>query len=357
MILPQAASPSGCIRRVRWRILATIGGSVGLITSLFAHKMVAAAGPSVDAAALLSSVGLSSATAPDPKHMLQDHDYYGLLERIAAEADVTALPLRAAELLSPDDYGALGLAWKAAPDLGGSYARVARFARLWTSVVEYELRPAEGGTLFILHRHGPRRLGMRLSNEATLASAVSISRQVCPVPFSPLEVLIQHGAPENTAHHAAYFGCPVHFGAELDALLLSPDALRQPNILGDQGITRFLISHLEAELTEVEREDSLEARAKDAIARSLSEGLPKISDIASSLGMSARSFHRRLSEHGLSFRTLTEATRRELAEGLLADPSYSLAEIAFLTGFAEQSSFTRAFKRWVGRTPASVRRV
>ena len=44
---------------------------------------------------------------------------------------------------------------------------------------------------------------------------------------------------------------------------------------------------------------------------------------------------------------------------LLWTPVYkglSLAEIAFLTGFSEQSAFTRAFKRWVGTTPASYRK-
>ena len=40
----------------------------------------------------------------------------------------------------------------------------------------------------------------------------------------------------------------------------------------------------------------------------------------------------------------------------LADASLSLAEVAFLLGFSEQSAFTRAFKRWTGTTPASVRR-
>ena len=58
----------------------------------------------------------------------------------------------------------------------------------------------------------------------------------------------------------------------------------------------------------------------------------------------------------MSFQAITEDTRRELAKGLLRDNRHSLAEIAFLTGFSEQSSFTRAFKRWVGQTPASYRR-
>jgi AraC-like DNA-binding protein len=97
-------------------------------------------------------------------------------------------------------------------------------------------------------------------------------------------------------------------------------------------------------------------QTKNAIAQTLSEGAPKMAEIARELGLSARSFHRRLSEQGMSFQTLTEQTRRDLAEGLLRDERHSLAEIAFLTGFAEQSSFTRAFKRWVGQTPAIYRK-
>jgi AraC-like DNA-binding protein len=318
--------------------------------------MVAAAGAEVDAAALLASVGLDAEGPWDPKSMLPADSYYDMLERIASQTDVTDLPVRVGASMRLDEYGALGLAFKAATTLGGSYARVEHYARLWTSVVEYELRPDPRGTLFILHRAGERRLGLRLSNEATLASAVSIARQVCPVPVAPLEVLVQHPAPMSTASHADYFGGRIRFGADLDALLFSPETLAQPNILGDEGISRYLISHLDAELAEIAEEAPLVARAKDAIAQALSEGTPRMADIARALGLSARSFHRRLSDHGMSFQTLTEDTRRDLAEGLLRDENHSLAEIAFLTGFSEQSSFTRAFKRWVGTTPASYRK-
>ncbi|SFQ98283.1 AraC family transcriptional regulator [Poseidonocella sedimentorum] len=329
---------------------------MGYVTSLFARKMVAAAGADVDAAAVLASVGLDAEGPWDPKAMLPADSYYDMLERIAAQTDVTDLPVRVGASMRLDEYGALGLAFKAATTLGSSYARVERYGRLWTSVVEYELRPDPRGTLFILHRSGERRLGLRLSNEATLASAVSIARQVSPVPVTPLELLVRHPAPKSTASHAGYFGCPIRFGAQLDAILFSRKTLAQPNILGDEGISRYLISHLDAELSEIAEEAPLVARAKDAIAQTLSEGAPRMADIARGLGLSARSFHRRLSEHGMSFQTLAEDTRRDLAEGLLRDESYSLSEIAFLTGFSEQSSFTRAFKRWVGTTPASYRK-
>ncbi|GAB4522754.1 MAG: AraC family transcriptional regulator [Roseibium sp.] len=329
---------------------------MGYVTSLFARKVVAAAGGDVDASVLLAEAGIDPDGPWEPKAMIPAATYYDLLERIAKQIDVTDLPVRTGASMRLDEYGALGLAFKAATTLGASYARVERYARLWTGVVEYELRSVPRGVLFILHRPGVRRLGMRLSNEATLASAVSIARQVSPLPVTPLEVQVQHRAPESIAAHENWFGCPVRFGAKLDAILFSKETLAQPNILGDEGISRYLTSHLDAELAEIAEEAPLVARTKDAIAQSLSEGAPKMEEIARGLGFSARSFHRRLSEHGMSFQTLAEETRRQLAEGLLRDERHSLAEIAFLTGFSEQSSFTRAFKRWLGTTPASYRR-
>lgn len=329
---------------------------MGYVTSLFARKVVAAAGDGIDAAAMLADVGIAADAPLNAAQMVPAERYYDMLEQIARQIDVTDLPLRTGASMRLDEYGALGLAFKAATTLGASHARVERYARLWTSVVEYELRPVAGGTLFILHRAGERRLGMRLSNEATLASAVSIARQVCPVPLAPLEVMVRHPAPRSITAHEAWFGCPVRFGADLDAILYSDEALARPNILGDEGISQYLTKHLDAELSEITCDPMLVAQAKDAIAQALSEGTPKMAEIARGLGLSARSFHRRLSEHGKNFQSLTEETRRDLAEGLLRDEGHSLAEIAFLTGFSEQSAFTRAFKRWLGTTPASYRK-
>ena len=326
------------------------------VTSLFARKMVAAAGTAIDQRATLIGAGIDPDAAWDPKVMIAADTYYEMLEGMAEQIDVTDLPIHVGASMRCDEYGALGLAWKAAPTLHASCLRVERYARIWTGVVTYELRSHPRGILFILHRPGPRRLGLRLSNEATLASAVSISRQVCPVPFAPLEVLLQHGAPTSTTFHESWFGCPVHFDTDLDALLISHDAMDRPNILGDEGISRYLMSHLDAELDAIETPPPMVAETKTAIAQALSEGTPRMADIAKSLGLSARSFHRRLAEFGVSFQTLTEDTRRDLAEGLLRDDQYSLAEVAFLTGFSEQSSFTRAFKRWLGTTPATYRK-
>ena len=326
------------------------------VTSLFARKVVGVAGDAVDAEDILWSVGLDPHGVWDPKHMLAENVYYDMIERMATQMDITPLSLIVGDAMRPDEYGALGLAWKAAPNLFGSFSRVERYARLWTSIAQYQLEEVGDDILFIEHRKGERRLGMRVSIEADLASGVSLSRQVTTPDFAPVEVFFKHREPKTTAHHTDFFRCPVHFGAEQDAMLLSRESLTIPNALGDEGITRFLISHLDQELSEIDKAPPIEVATKDAIARALSGGLPKMADVARGLGLSARSFHRRLAEHGLTFQTLTEDTRRELAEGMLKEELYSISEIAFLTGFSEQSAFTRAFKRWTGQTPAHYRK-
>ena len=91
------------------------------------------------------------------------------------------------------------------------------------------------------------------------------------------------------------------------------------------------------------------------IADVLTDGIPSLAQVASDLGMSARTLQRRLSDQGLTFQALVDQARRETAERFLADTRYSSAEVAFLTGFSEQSAFTRAFKRWAGQTPGTYR--
>ncbi len=344
------------IARLGASLLSAYSLCMGQVTSLFARKVVGVAGDAIDAKVVLDFVGLDIDGLWDAKHMLDEDDFYGMIELMAEQMDITPLPLTVGEAMRPDEYGALGLAWKAAPNLRGSFSRVERYWRLWTSFARYELKETDQGVLFIEHREGARRLGMRISIEADLASGVSLSRQVSPRPFVPLAVYFKHTAPEIIKHHEAYFGCPVHFGADKDAMLLSHQSLSEPNVLGDEGITRFFVSHLDQELAQIDDTPALHVQTKGEIARALSEGLPKMADIARRLGMSARSFHRRLAEHGLSFQALTEETRREIAVTMLRQDTYALSEIAFLTGYSEQSAFNRAFKRWMGVTPAAYRK-
>jgi AraC-like DNA-binding protein len=73
--------------------------------------------------------------------------------------------------------------------------------------------------------------------------------------------------------------------------------------------------------------------------------------VASRLYRSTSTLQRQLNAEGTSYREVLESTRKVLAEQYLKEGGMSKAEIAFLVGFADQSNFSRAFKRWTGMSP------
>lgn len=329
---------------------------MGQISSLFIHKVIRQVDDGLDKRALLETVGVDPDREVDPKVMVVDTNYYEFLETLAkSDRHAIDLPLRVGATMRCDEYGAFGLAWKSALNLRGSYERAERFSRVLTSVTSYQVRDAHEGVYMDLHREGERRLGLRLSNEASIASIAAISQEVSTTSFQPLGVYFKHAAPQSTLAHERHFGCPVHFGANMDALLVSKDLLQRPNRLGDGSISKFFDTHLEADLENYDDSASLEHRVRIQVSQALSQGVPRISDIAIHVGMSGRTLQRRLSDRGYSFQTLVDESRRALAERLLENTGYPLAEVALLTGFSEQSAFNRAFKRWAGQTPRSFR--
>jgi AraC-like DNA-binding protein len=91
------------------------------------------------------------------------------------------------------------------------------------------------------------------------------------------------------------------------------------------------------------------------LAEELSNGQPRLEQLAPRLHMSARTLHRRLEQEGTNFRRILSDVRRELALRHLAEGRLAIGEIAFLLGFSEVSAFHRAFKQWTGHAPHAYR--
>ena len=298
---------------------------------------------------------LMQAAVKDGKITAEAH--YEILGLVAERVpDRAAVSVRHAQSLDIDKLGTLALACKAAPNVGGVLQRMARYHSLLSDSVRYQLDVQDNATLLrqdVLVGSGP---GLVFSPEAGLSAMFQAIDQVAAKKITPELVTFRHSAPRDAQLFEDFFGCKVTFGAQADGILFSQSSLEIENKLGDLALSEFLTKHLDAELEQLNTDPTLVRTTKEEIARVLSEGLPKMADVARELGFSVRSFHRRLADHGASFQTLAEETRREIALSMLREANCSLSEIAFLTGFSEQSAFNRAFKRWTNETPANYRK-
>jgi AraC-like DNA-binding protein len=164
------------------------------------------------------------------------------------------------------------------------------------------------------------------------------------------------GVPQGPeADYRQHFGPRVSF-ASGDASMTIPRAvLEQPVSTGNVDILTAN-EPLLASLVRAVRENNLPAKIKLAILDSLPDHTLTEEEAATSQNMSLRTFQRRLEDEGTRFRALLDQTRTERAESLLGDPACSLSEVGYHCGFSEQASFSRAFKRWTGKTPSDYRK-
>jgi AraC-like DNA-binding protein len=82
---------------------------------------------------------------------------------------------------------------------------------------------------------------------------------------------------------------------------------------------------------------------------------PAAVGIAFELGLSLRTFHRRLAQEQLSYQSIVDGMRRSLATELLENTHMGIDQIAERIGFADATSFRKAFKKWTNRSPSDFR--
>lgn len=88
----------------------------------------------------------------------------------------------------------------------------------------------------------------------------------------------------------------------------------------------------------------------------LAEGPVGIDAVARALGLSRQTLYRRLRAEGTSFAEVLDMLRRRLALKLIRDEGVAVKEAAWRLGFSDPAAFSRAFKRWTGRSPSEMRR-
>lgn len=234
-----------------------------------------------------------------------------------------------------------------APTLGEALARIARYKRLvCAEEVSLERKQDEVRLGFHwLHAEGPLP---HLVVECVFAAVVKLVSVATGARFVPRRLELSRRR-DHVALLEAHFGCPVVFDAAQDRLVLARSDLERrfhpPN--GARYAKLFPI--LEAKLATRPRCFADEVRA--ALRRRMVGEHVTIAMVARELARTPRTLQRHLVKEGTTYQALLDEVRRATAKRLLVSTELQEPEIAFLLGFAELNSFTRAFRQWEGTTP------
>jgi AraC-like DNA-binding protein len=190
--------------------------------------------------------------------------------------------------------------------------------------------------------------------DATFASVVALGRRGTGTPISPRRIELTRRCADE-AVLTRHFGCEIRFDAPIDLLVFERSVLTAPFLTYNEDLLAFLLPGLEAALNEPGMPRTLIDDVRTTLSRHLHGERPTIGAIAKELGMSARTLQRRLAEVGTTYQEALDGVRRQVACRLLANTDLDAGAVAFLLGFEELNSFTRAFSAWEGTTPSRWR--
>jgi AraC-like DNA-binding protein len=310
----------------------------------------------LDVGAILSAARANPEVLEDADARIPHTVLLALWHQAARQSGDNALGIHVAEQLRPGAFDVLDYAIRASSTLGEGLERLTRYHRVLHDAAIVRLS-VEGDRAWLTHALPPEATPLpRHVAEFVVAAWLIVSRQATGLDFTPLQVSFRHPPPLDLSEHQRLFRAPVRFSQSANGLAIRRTLLDAPLIRSDPGLCAVLERYVTELLTRIRIDSSVAQRVRHLLAASLPT-TKSAETIARELHMSRRTLHRQLRFEGTSFSELLDDLRRDLAIRYLGEPSLAIAEVAFLLGFSEASTFHRAFKRWRGTTPADYRRL
>ncbi len=275
-------------------------------------------------------------------------------ERARIITDDDHLGIHLAEAVPIQSFEVHSYALLSSSTLREAYRRACRYQRLIHEATDltFEEETDEG---VLRHTLPGGRPAPRHPAEFLATLWVRFGRLITGGDWVPTLVCFAHDTPNDTKEHDRIFRAPIRFSSGITAMHIPNHILDASNPRADANLVSLLDRYADGLLKQAPRQASFAERVRAWLINELNGGSPTISSAAQALHVSERTLHRSLQSEGTSFRELLEQLRQERAVALLANPRCSVAEAGFLLGFAELSSFSRAFKRWTGKAPAEFR--
>lgn len=315
----------------------------------FAKYLDAAQARGADPEALVAAAGLTG-TPPYPRDDRAPVTRLFDLQRecVRATSPEFALSLGAASDLRAFDI--MGYVALCSTTVGEALDRLGRFFRLWQDGATLRVSVDDIGARVEYVVGSDAHEMARHDVEYTLASIARSVTQLTGAEVNILHVSCRHRAPVSDADYRRVFGVSPVFNSTLNAVWVAPSVLLQPVPTADPTLASLLVRQGDAMMAARPPTPDLVTESMSVIAARLPSGVPRLQDVARSMGMSSRTLQRRLQTLGASWREVVDQTRHRSALQYL-DGDLGLCEVAFLLGYAEPSAFHRAFRRWTGETP------
>ena len=315
-------------------------------------EMLAAEG--LDVPGLLAEAGIDPAALEAPGARLPTEKISRLWELATERSGNPAIGLAQHHIVRPASFDVVGYTMMSCADLRGAVDRLIRYLLILSDALTMTMSKERGGYRVTFVLLGGARPVPRQRIEFIFVTLIGFCRWISGREVHPVAIELPYPEPADPAPYRVAFRCPVSFDAPRNSLLLADADMTAP-LPTSNPILAELHDRFAGDYLRHFDHAQTSYRAREVIIRRLPDGEPRRDQVASELCMSERTLQRRLEQEATSFVQLLDDTRRELAEQYLGRLHLTLAQAAYLLGFADQSSFFRACRRWFELSPGQYR--
>jgi AraC-like DNA-binding protein len=256
------------------------------------------------------------------------------------------------------DVRAIGLLYyvaASADTLGDALRRAERYVKLQNEGVRIKVIPGKSVRVRF-HYAGVSRHSDVQQIEFIIGSIIRIARQLTGHALKPTHVRLIHRLAGDQPRLEKLLDAKIESGAGADEIEFPASSWNLPVITADPHLHRLCVESCEEALARRQSHASpLKAKVENTIAALLPHGQARHDVVAAKLGLSPRTLARHLAAEHSSFVAILEEVRSALARRYLADRTLPISQIAWLLGYTEIGTFTRAFQRWTGMAPSAAR--
>lgn len=307
----------------------------------------------LDSKAIFTAAGIDLVAARKPTARFPSAAMTRVYELAQAATNDPSFGLSIAEFVHPTSLHALGFSLLASSTLDSFCRRVVRYFRLVTTNAECQMERTASEYRLVMMPTIDRE--QYYPQDAWIATGVRFIREIYQPDFAPLSVCLRRPRPRHKVQHfERFFGTEVQFGCDANRVIFNLRDMEIELPAGNAELARQNDEVVMALLARMDRDDII-ARVRALFVELLPSGECDKEKVAAQLNMSERSLQSKLAARNTSYRNLLNETRQELAVQYISQGLHSVSEVTYLLGFADISSFSRAFRSWVGVSPSEYR--
>jgi AraC-like DNA-binding protein len=312
-------------------------------------------------ASLLEAAGISARALADPAVRVPVDRYAALYNLTTISLDDEAFALFSTPM-RVGSFEFLCRSVSSAPTLGDALERMGRCLRVLLPDVSVALIAQRQLGAAILTITETRALAGRTADPARIFAFEWLLRLIHGLSswlvgrgLALDRVAFPYPRPRHADDYALIYTEHAEFDAPWLAAQIDAALLDLPIRRDEAAVNLFLLGAPGKIVMLYRRDRELVLRIRELLRNALPENLD-LDRIAALLHLSPRTLHRRLADEGVNFRSIKEALRRDTALARMAKSGDAIADIAADLGYADTSTFYRAFIDWTGIAPSAYRR-